>query len=112
MSEKRNRYNEHHPIPTCRERPWRSENLEDVQDILFKSLKKQPTVRMRVREHDGLHASNTKRLQDRTMIPMTPREMLFRYLHMHKDVLSNKVRISIIQTLQQWKDFYDAKYVK
>lgn len=64
MSKRANRFNEHHPIPTSRERNSWAENIEDAKDILFRNLTKQPTVRMRVREHDALHASNSMKIQD------------------------------------------------
>jgi hypothetical protein len=54
-------YNEHHPIPSSRQRRNRVENIEDKKDILFKNLYDQPTTRMEVREHSALHQANTKK---------------------------------------------------
>ena len=105
-------YSRHHPIPTSRERRKRHENIEDTEDIVFKNLIDQPTTRLNVSEHDALHRANTKKIDQYTSVPMTPREMLFKYLHIHANILSNKAKIEIIQLLQLWKQFYDEKYVK
>lgn len=109
---KKFKFNEHHPIPTSRERNNRHENIEDTQDVIFKNLLDQPTTKMKMSEHDAMHNANMKRIDKTHIAPMTPREMMYRYLHINHKALSNKAKTKIIQLLQQWKDFYDEKYVK